>query len=55
MHFAHDVGVHSNLPPLPYISQNAVDQLVKDKMPKKSGRWWFSWRRRDINNSQVHA
>ncbi|XP_075870462.1 phosphatidate phosphatase LPIN2 isoform X4 [Nelusetta ayraudi] len=34
------------------LPKTAVDQLVKDKMPKKSGRWWFSWRRRDINNSQ---
>lgn len=50
-----DVGIIWNHPLLLYVSQNAVDQLVKDKMPKKSGRWWFSWRRRDINNSQVHS
>ncbi|XP_069014162.1 phosphatidate phosphatase LPIN2 isoform X1 [Embiotoca jacksoni] len=31
---------------------STVEQLVKDKMPKKSGRWWFSWRRRDMDNSQ---
>uniref|UniRef100_A0A8D3BRY2 phosphatidate phosphatase n=1 Tax=Scophthalmus maximus TaxID=52904 RepID=A0A8D3BRY2_SCOMX len=35
---------------LPKIS---VERLVKDKMPKKSGRWWFSWRRRDMDNNQV--
>uniref|UniRef100_A0A8D3CM88 phosphatidate phosphatase n=1 Tax=Scophthalmus maximus TaxID=52904 RepID=A0A8D3CM88_SCOMX len=34
---------------LPKIS---VERLVKDKMPKKSGRWWFSWRRRDMDNNQ---
>ena len=33
--------------------QSAVDRLVKDKMPKKSGRWWFSWRRRDMDINQV--
>lgn len=35
--------------------QNTVEQLVKDKMPKKSGRWWFSWRRRDMSRSQVRT
>ncbi|KAM9409204.1 LOW QUALITY PROTEIN: phosphatidate phosphatase LPIN2 [Pholidichthys leucotaenia] len=29
-----------------------VERLMKDKMPKKSGRWWFSWRRKDMDNSQ---
>ncbi|XP_034022928.1 phosphatidate phosphatase LPIN2-like isoform X2 [Thalassophryne amazonica] len=33
---------------------SAVEKLVKDKMPKKSGRWWFSWRRRDMKN-QKHS
>ncbi|KAM9372254.1 phosphatidate phosphatase LPIN3 [Phaethornis superciliosus] len=28
------------------ISESAIDQLVKEKMPKKGSRWWFSWRRR---------
>uniref|UniRef100_A0A8C5CQJ8 phosphatidate phosphatase n=1 Tax=Gadus morhua TaxID=8049 RepID=A0A8C5CQJ8_GADMO len=35
------------------LPKSAVDRLVKDKMPKKSGRWWFSWRRRDMDNNQV--
>uniref|UniRef100_A0A674E8G3 phosphatidate phosphatase n=1 Tax=Salmo trutta TaxID=8032 RepID=A0A674E8G3_SALTR len=37
------------------IPKSAIDQLVKDKMPKKSGRWWFSWRRKDMdtNSNQV--
>uniref|UniRef100_S4RMV4 Lipin middle domain-containing protein n=1 Tax=Petromyzon marinus TaxID=7757 RepID=S4RMV4_PETMA len=30
--------------PLPKL---AVEALMKEKMPKKSNRWWFSWRRRD--------
>ncbi|XP_066558690.1 phosphatidate phosphatase LPIN2 isoform X2 [Amia ocellicauda] len=34
------------------LPKSAVDQLVKDKMPKKSGRWWFSWRRKDLNTNQ---
>ncbi|KAK9973098.1 hypothetical protein ABG768_023845 [Culter alburnus] len=32
------------------LPKSTIDQLVKDKMPKKSGRWWFSWRRKDLNN-----
>uniref|UniRef100_A0A4W5RAN2 phosphatidate phosphatase n=1 Tax=Hucho hucho TaxID=62062 RepID=A0A4W5RAN2_9TELE len=37
------------------LPKRAIDQLVKDKMPKKSGRWWFSWRRKDMdtNSNQV--
>uniref|UniRef100_A0A3B5BGY2 phosphatidate phosphatase n=1 Tax=Stegastes partitus TaxID=144197 RepID=A0A3B5BGY2_9TELE len=36
------------------LPKSTIERLVKDKMPKKSGRWWFSWRRRDMD-SQVHA
>ncbi|XP_051562329.1 zgc:123305 isoform X1 [Myxocyprinus asiaticus] len=32
------------------LPKSTVEKLVKDKMPKKSGRWWFSWRRKDMNN-----
>uniref|UniRef100_G3UAX3 phosphatidate phosphatase n=1 Tax=Loxodonta africana TaxID=9785 RepID=G3UAX3_LOXAF len=28
--------------------QSTVDKLEKEKMPRKGGRWWFSWRRRDF-------
>ncbi|XP_041811797.1 zgc:123305 isoform X2 [Chelmon rostratus] len=34
------------------LPKSTIEQLVKDKMPKKSGRWWFSWRRRDMDNNQ---
>ncbi|KAM9482476.1 phosphatidate phosphatase LPIN2 isoform 1-T2 [Clarias gariepinus] len=34
------------------LPKGTVDQLVKDKMPKKSGRWWFSWRRKNMENNQ---
>uniref|UniRef100_A0A8C8DZT9 phosphatidate phosphatase n=1 Tax=Oryzias sinensis TaxID=183150 RepID=A0A8C8DZT9_9TELE len=34
------------------LPQSAIERLVKDKMPKKSGRWWLSWRRRDMADSQ---
>ncbi|XP_011617527.2 phosphatidate phosphatase LPIN3 isoform X2 [Takifugu rubripes] len=34
------------------LPKSSVEQLVKDKMPKKSGRWWFSWRRRDMSRSE---
>ncbi|XP_068136386.1 phosphatidate phosphatase LPIN1 isoform X2 [Hyperolius riggenbachi] len=30
--------------PLPKVT---VDSLMRDKMPKKGGRWWFSWRGRN--------
>uniref|UniRef100_A0A671XLK2 phosphatidate phosphatase n=1 Tax=Sparus aurata TaxID=8175 RepID=A0A671XLK2_SPAAU len=36
------------------LPKSTVERLVKDKMPKKSGRWWFSWRRRDMDNNQVY-
>uniref|UniRef100_A0AAQ4RL55 phosphatidate phosphatase n=1 Tax=Gasterosteus aculeatus aculeatus TaxID=481459 RepID=A0AAQ4RL55_GASAC len=35
------------------LPKSAIDQLVKDKMPKKSGRWWLSWRKRDMDNNQL--
>ncbi|RXM29613.1 Phosphatidate phosphatase LPIN1 [Acipenser ruthenus] len=35
--------------PLP---KTTVENIMKEKMPKKGGRWWFSWRRR---NSTVKA
>ncbi|XP_037345661.2 zgc:123305 [Pungitius pungitius] len=34
------------------LPKSTIDQLVKDKMPKKSGRWWFSWRKRDMDTNQ---
>ncbi|NXQ60242.1 LPIN3 phosphatase, partial [Anthoscopus minutus] len=27
------------------IPENVIDELVREKMPKKDRRWWFSWRR----------
>uniref|UniRef100_A0A665T6U2 phosphatidate phosphatase n=1 Tax=Echeneis naucrates TaxID=173247 RepID=A0A665T6U2_ECHNA len=35
------------------LPKSTIERLVKDKMPKKSGRWWFSWRRRDMDNSTL--
>ncbi|KAJ7999646.1 hypothetical protein DPEC_G00196570 [Dallia pectoralis] len=32
------------------LPKSTIDQLVKVKMPKKSGRWWF-WRRRDMDTN----
>lgn len=32
--------------PLP---KATVESIMRDKMPKKSGRWWFSWRGRNSN------
>uniref|UniRef100_A0A6I8P772 phosphatidate phosphatase n=1 Tax=Ornithorhynchus anatinus TaxID=9258 RepID=A0A6I8P772_ORNAN len=31
------------------LPKSTVDKLVKEKMPKKSGRWWFSWRRKEFS------
>ncbi|XP_068168512.1 phosphatidate phosphatase LPIN1 isoform X2 [Antennarius striatus] len=33
--------------PLP---QASVDNIIKEKMPKKGGRWWFSWRSRNSDS-----
>uniref|UniRef100_A0A8C5R9C2 phosphatidate phosphatase n=1 Tax=Leptobrachium leishanense TaxID=445787 RepID=A0A8C5R9C2_9ANUR len=30
------------------LPQEVVDQLAYQKMPPRSRRWWFSWRRRDL-------
>ncbi|KAM6248276.1 phosphatidate phosphatase LPIN3 isoform 2-T2 [Porphyrio hochstetteri] len=30
------------------IPEGTIDRLVKEKMPKKGSRWWFSWRRREF-------
>lgn len=35
--------------------QSTVDKLEKEKMPRKGGRWWFSWRRRDFPVEEVGA
>ncbi|XP_042561389.1 zgc:123305 isoform X2 [Clupea harengus] len=35
------------------LPKSTIEQLVKDKMPKKSGLWWFSWRRKDMDTSQA--
>ncbi|XP_051792626.1 phosphatidate phosphatase LPIN1 isoform X1 [Acanthochromis polyacanthus] len=34
--------------PLP---KAAVENIMKEKMPKKGGRWWFSWRGRSNSSS----
>ncbi|XP_034388634.1 phosphatidate phosphatase LPIN2-like isoform X2 [Cyclopterus lumpus] len=34
------------------LPKSTIERLVKDKMPKKSGRWWFSWRKRDMDRNQ---
>ncbi|XP_043977593.1 zgc:123305 isoform X2 [Gambusia affinis] len=31
---------------------STVEQLVKDRMSKKPGRWWFSWRRKEMDNNK---
>uniref|UniRef100_M4AVU5 phosphatidate phosphatase n=2 Tax=Xiphophorus maculatus TaxID=8083 RepID=M4AVU5_XIPMA len=35
-----------------HLPTSTVEQLVKDKMSKKPGRWWFSWRRREMDNNK---
>ena len=39
--------------PLTLSEQKTIEELVKVKMPKKSGRWWFSRRRKDMDANQV--
>uniref|UniRef100_A0A3Q3VKY0 phosphatidate phosphatase n=1 Tax=Mola mola TaxID=94237 RepID=A0A3Q3VKY0_MOLML len=36
--------------PLP---QASVENIMKEKMPKKGGRWWFSWRSRSSDSKSV--
>uniref|UniRef100_I3IVR3 phosphatidate phosphatase n=1 Tax=Oreochromis niloticus TaxID=8128 RepID=I3IVR3_ORENI len=36
--------------PLP---KAAVENIMKEKMPKKGGRWWFSWRSRNSSAKSV--
>ncbi|NXM85501.1 LPIN3 phosphatase, partial [Oenanthe oenanthe] len=31
-----------------YIPESIIDELVKEKMPKKDRRFWFSWRRKEF-------
>uniref|UniRef100_A0AAQ5YX69 phosphatidate phosphatase n=1 Tax=Amphiprion ocellaris TaxID=80972 RepID=A0AAQ5YX69_AMPOC len=31
----------------------AVENIMKEKMPKKGGRWWFSWRGRNSSGSKT--
>ncbi|XP_073349255.1 phosphatidate phosphatase LPIN1-like [Pagrus major] len=38
--------------PLP---KAAVENIMKEKMPKKGGRWWFSWRGRNSNSKSDSA
>ncbi|XP_014846781.1 PREDICTED: phosphatidate phosphatase LPIN1-like isoform X4 [Poecilia mexicana] len=33
----------------------SVENIMKDKMPKKGGRWWFSWRRRNSDSKSETA
>ncbi|XP_025948805.2 phosphatidate phosphatase LPIN3 isoform X2 [Dromaius novaehollandiae] len=30
------------------IPESTIDLLVKEKMPKRGSRWWFSWRRQEF-------
>ncbi|XP_073320209.1 phosphatidate phosphatase LPIN1 isoform X1 [Pagrus major] len=38
--------------PLP---QASVENIMKEKMPKKGGRWWFSWRSRNSDSKSESA
>ncbi|NWI37600.1 LPIN3 phosphatase, partial [Picathartes gymnocephalus] len=35
------------------IPESIIDELVKEKMPKKDRRWWFSWRRKEFPTKGV--
>lgn len=36
-----------------HLSQATVESIMRDKMPKKGGRWWFSWRGRNSTIKEV--
>ncbi|NXY04767.1 LPIN3 phosphatase, partial [Pteruthius melanotis] len=35
------------------IPESIINELVKEKMPKKDRRWWFSWRRKEFPTEWV--
>ncbi|NWT89296.1 LPIN3 phosphatase, partial [Lanius ludovicianus] len=35
------------------IPDSIINKLVKEKMPKKDRRWWFSWRSRELPTERV--
>ncbi|NXC38897.1 LPIN3 phosphatase, partial [Penelope pileata] len=35
------------------IPESTIDRLVKEKMPKRGSRWWFSWRRQEFPAEEV--
>ncbi|KAB0405887.1 hypothetical protein E2I00_010036 [Balaenoptera physalus] len=37
------------------LPKSTVDKLEKEKMPRKGGRWWFSWRCRDFPAKECSA
>ncbi|KFV79373.1 Phosphatidate phosphatase LPIN3, partial [Struthio camelus australis] len=37
------------------IPESTVNRLVKEKMPKKGSRWWFSWRRRELPKEEGYC
>ncbi|XP_041275143.1 phosphatidate phosphatase LPIN3 [Onychostruthus taczanowskii] len=37
------------------IPESIIDELVKEKMPKKDRRYWFSWRRREFPTEEVSS
>ncbi|XP_076581009.1 phosphatidate phosphatase LPIN1 isoform X1 [Chaetodon auriga] len=39
-------GLFGSSPPQPA----SVENIMKEKMPKKGGRWWFSWRSRNSDS-----
>ncbi|XP_068919685.1 phosphatidate phosphatase LPIN3 [Petaurus breviceps papuanus] len=34
------------------LPKSMIDKLVKEKMPRKSGRWWFSWGLKDATTEE---
>uniref|UniRef100_A0A8C2ZEW4 phosphatidate phosphatase n=1 Tax=Cyclopterus lumpus TaxID=8103 RepID=A0A8C2ZEW4_CYCLU len=39
----------------PNLVVKIVENIMKEKMPKKGGRWWFSWRGRNSGSKSVIA
>ncbi|XP_060086898.1 phosphatidate phosphatase LPIN3 [Heteronotia binoei] len=37
------------------LPKSTVDRLMKEKMPKRGGRWWFSWRRRELSSEEPES
>ncbi|XP_054836232.1 phosphatidate phosphatase LPIN3 isoform X2 [Eublepharis macularius] len=37
------------------LPKSTIDRLLKEKMSRRGGRWWFSWRRRELSSEEPES